>query len=241
MSEAGRARYRLLPTPKNEHYYAFHNRFIGDYVLYGSGTSWGAPQDYNSTLVAAPVGGGAATELVLPHGVDRIEAMGRAAVVVGSDSRNVYFSAVTLGGEPALGDRYVLTGAAQSETRSHGFFFNPEAHGDPSSGVLGLPVTRPATAGAQQLFDSAAAMIFLRRAGDHFAPLGELAAHTEGVSDDNCVASCVDWYGNARPIFIGARTFALLGYELVEGAVSRAAIAEVGRTSFAPARARALN
>ena len=28
----------------------------------------------------------------------------------------------------------------------------------------------------------------------------------------------MDWYGNARPIFIGDRTFALLGYELVEGA-----------------------
>ena len=31
------------------------------------------------------------------------------------------------------------------------------------------------------------------------------------------VASCVDWYGNARPIFLGDRMFALLGYELVEG------------------------
>ena len=27
---------------------------------------------------------------------------------------------------------------------------------------------------------------------------------------DDCQASCVDWYGNARPIFIGERLFALL-------------------------------
>ena len=30
-------------------------------------------------------------------------------------------------------------------------------------------------------------------------------------------ASCVDWYGNARPIFLGDRVLALMGYEIVEG------------------------
>jgi hypothetical protein len=144
----------------------------------------------------------------------------------------VYFSSVTLNEEPQIGDRYVLAGAAQSETRSHGFFFNPDPRGEGSSGVLGLPVSRPATAGFQQLFDTSAAMIFLRRADGKFSPLGELGAHTEGVTDDKCVASCVDWYGNARPIFTGGRTFALMGYELVEGDVSRTAIAETGRISF---------
>ncbi len=235
LNEAGPARYRNLPSPKDIHYSAFHNRFVGDYVLYGSGTSWGSPQDYNSTLVIAPVDGGKVTQLVLPHGVDRIEVMGHDAVVVGSDSHNVYFSSVTLGAEPQIGDRYVLTGAAQSETRSHGFFFNPDPRGDDSSGVLGLPVSRPATAGNRQLFDTSAAMIFLRRSDARFSPLGELAAHSEGVVDDRCVASCVDWYGNARPIFIGGRTFALMGYELVEGSVSRSTISETGRITFAPA------
>ena len=28
---------------------------------------------------------------------------------------------------------------------------------------------------------------------------------SEGVADDDCHASCVDWYGNARPIFLGGR------------------------------------
>ncbi|HYM18412.1 MAG TPA: hypothetical protein VEU06_07610 [Micropepsaceae bacterium] len=37
-----------------------------------------------------------------------------------------------------------------------------------------------------------------------------------------------------RPIFIDKRVFALLGYELVEGRASPAAIREVGRISFAP-------
>ena len=37
------------------------------------------------------------------------------------------------------------------------------------------------------------------------------------AADDGCKASCVDWYGNARPIFLGDRVLALMGYEIVEG------------------------
>lgn len=37
--------------------------------------------------------------------------------------------------------------------------------------------------------------------------------------DDACQASCVDWYGNVRPILIGDRVYALMGYELIEGRV----------------------
>ena len=43
----------------------------------------------------------------------------------------------------------------------------------------------------------------------------------------------MDWYGNARPIFIGDRVFALLGYELVEGSFTDGRIRE-RRVDFAP-------
>ena len=35
----------------------------------------------------------------------------------------------------------------------------------------------------------------------------------------HCLASSVDWYGNARPLFLRGRIFALLGYEIVEGGI----------------------
>ena len=41
-------------------------------------------------------------------------------------------------------------------------------------------------------------------------------------------------YGNARPIFIGERVFALLGYELVEGGFERDRIRERRRVDFSP-------
>ena len=64
---------------------------------------------------------------------------------------------------------------------------------------------------------------------------GRLSADPGRAVDDHCRASCVDWYGNARPIFIGDRVFALMGYELVEGRQAPGgSISEVGRTNFAP-------
>ena len=51
---------------------------------------------------------------------------------------------------------------------------------------------------------------------------------------DHCQASCVDWYGNARPIFFGERVIALLGYELVEGGFERDRIRERRRVDFSP-------
>ena len=46
--------------------------------------------------------------------------------------------------------------------------------------------------------------------------------------------SCVDWYGNARPLFLRGRVFALLGYELVEGALEGGLFRETRRVSYAP-------
>jgi hypothetical protein len=230
--DAANSRYRVLPMPKGEGY-DFHNRFVGNYVLYGTGTGWGRPTDQRNDLMVVPVRGGPVTTLAMPHGVDRIEVMGQDAVVVGSTRGDVIFSEIELQGAPREGDRYRLQGAAQAETRSHGFFYKPEGRGG-DEGVLGLPVARPATPGYRHLFQTSAAVVFIRRTEGRFHDLGDLAARSEGAVNDNCVASCVDWYGNARPIFYGNRTFALMGYELVEGRLQPRRIREVGRVNFAP-------
>ena len=229
--------YRSLPSPGTDSYH-FQNRFVGNYVLYGTGNSWGRPQDQRSVVVAAAVRGSAVTQLSLAHGIDRIEAMGNDAVVIGAGARDLHFQAVELtsGWRPQLGDRYSLTSASQGETRSHAFFFKPDPRReDETAGLLGLPVARAGRPGHRQLAENSAAIIFLSRSQRKFQPLGELGANEEGVVDDHCQASCADWYGNARPIFLRGRVFALMGYELVEGALERGAISEVRRVNFAPA------
>jgi len=47
--------------------------------------------------------------------------------------------------------------------------------------------------------------------------------------DDQCVVSCVDWYGDARPFFIGERVFVLAGYELIDATNSAFSIVEIAR------------
>ncbi len=42
----------------------------------------------------------------------------------------------------------------------------------------------------------------------------------------------MDWYGNARPLFYKGRVFALLGYELVEGAREQNSIRETRRANM---------
>jgi hypothetical protein len=242
--EADRASYRLLPQAEGRSW-ALQNRFVGDYVLYGRGAGWGGPTT-QSTLVVAGVRNGSVSVVPLQHGVDRIEAMGRDAVVVGGDGRDLHFRAIELtdGPVPHVGDRYTMPGASQGETRSHAFFFKPEAgfdSNDRSAGLMGLPVTRAGRPGHAQLSENSAAIVFVRRSARQFSAMGELGASETGVVDDGCRASCVDWYGNSRPIFFGNRTFALMGYELVEGNFSRNAITETRRISFAPARGRPAN
>jgi Beta propeller domain len=212
-----RGRYRELPRPPGNAW-AFQNRYVGNYLLYGTGNSWGAPGGANGGVVIASVSGRGLTQLPLDHGVDRIEAMGDDAVVIGANQRNLTFQAIELtqGWRPQLGDRYTLESASQGETRSHAFFFKPEAR-DGASGILGLPVTR-----------------FGLEEERRFSPLGELFASDVRSTNDGCRASCVDWYGNARPIFLRGRTFALMGYELVEGQITPRAIREIRRTNFAP-------
>ncbi|HEX9948352.1 MAG TPA: beta-propeller domain-containing protein [Allosphingosinicella sp.] len=229
-----RSRYRFLPSVPG---WSFHNRFAGDYVLYGAGTYGEAAE--RSPLVAARLRDGRATQLALPHSVDRIELLGRDAMVIGGTRRGLGFSTVELDGRaPDLGDRYIHPDSAEGESRSHAFFFSPDADApDGASGTVGLPVAKRADPALARFFGSSAAMVFLRRERRRLAPAGELEARTKGVIDDACQASCTDWYGNARPIFWGGRTFALLGYELVEGELARGRIRELGRVSFAPGAA----
>ncbi|NUO54388.1 MAG: hypothetical protein HOV80_36550 [Polyangiaceae bacterium] len=211
------------------------NRFVGGKLLYGSGNGWGrigqdaqenfvVTFDYNDRKPAKKV--------LLGHGVDRIEALGKEALVVGSDGADLVFSAVELDDSPGVAGRYVRRGASQGETRSHGFFYKPDSD---RSGIFGLPIRSSISSGSDQLRQGSANIVFVRNDALDFKDLGELAASSEGRGDDACKASCVDWYGNARPVFIQGRTFALLGYELVEGKLESGRMVETRRVSFSPA------
>jgi hypothetical protein len=225
--------YHGLPKPSG---YTFQNRFVGDYLLYGTGSGWGAPDNKKqANLFAVRYADGDLDKLTLKHGVDRIEAMGKDAVVIGTDGKDLHFTSIRLGESVEVAGDYVRKNASQGELRSHGFFYKPEG---PNSGVLGLPVSLPGRPGYRHLFDESAAILFLRNDSLNFEEIGELGAQSEKATDDACRASCVDWYGNSRPLFIRGRMFALLGYEIVEGNVADGRMQETRRISYAPQQIR---
>ena len=222
-------RYRELPKVEG---YTFQNRFVGNYLLYGTGSGWGSPEQRNeANLFAVNWTNGDVDRLTLKHGVDRIEQMGKDAVVVGTNGSDLYFSPIRLGNVPKVKESYVRKNASQGELRSHGFFYKPS---DENSGILGLPIAREGRPGFKHLVEGSAAILFLRNSGLNFDELGEMGARNENVND-NCRASCIDWYGNARPLFVRGRVFALLGYEIVEGAVDDGRMRETRRINYSPA------
>jgi hypothetical protein len=215
--------------------YGLQNRYVGAYLLYGNPGNAGrrkADQAWPRQPVYAVRWADAASvqALSLSHGVERIEALGNDAVVIGAQGRDLHFSSIRLGETAAIATRYIRADAAQGESRSHGFFYKPQAVNE---GVIGLPIL--ATDERPSLKKSSASVLYLRNSALQLSELGALGARPGPAPDDGCRASCVDWYGNARPLFLQGRVFALLGYELVEGALKNGQVREVRRVSYAPA------
>ena len=224
---AQRGHYRRLPGPAQA---ALQNRFVGDWLLWGAGEQAWALR-YASAAEPGVLEPG--------HAVERIEPLGEHAVLVGNAGSELNFSAVRLGrGDARIEGRHVQADARQGESRSHGFFYRSTGADE---GLLGLPVVAaqaPRRPGSFERGEAAASVVVLRQRGLSFSALGELAAQPGTPGDDRCKASCVDWYGNARPIFLGERVLALMGYELVEGELrgqgGRERIVERRRLDFAP-------
>jgi len=215
------ADYRALPGPDNDH--SVQNRFIGDWLVYGAGQGWG---DASATQAAYAVRytGGTPQRIALGHDVERIDALGRDAVLVGNRGDDLHFTSVRLGDTAHPASVFVQRNAAQGDERTHGFFYKPDAN-TRDHGTIGLPIVRG---------DDSAAVLYLRNRAMRLSRHGALEASTRERRDDGCVASCVDWYGNARPIFLGGRVFALLGYELVEGETDARGLRERRRVDFSP-------
>ena len=225
--------YRSLPSATG---YTFQNRFVGDYLLYGSGSGWYDEVAESTIYMVNYKKDDPVKEIDLENSIDRIDLFdANNAVVVGGSGENLLFNWIRLSednSDPELLDTYSLSNATQGETRSHGFFYSPAEE------ILGLPVRIAGSQGYEQLYSDSCEVVYLKVNWDDnkLNDLGTLKSSIkeEGFSDldDDCQYSCVDWYGNARPIFIDDRIFGLMGYELVEGEVKEDKIEEVTRTDY---------
>jgi hypothetical protein len=230
-------RYRILPRPDGA---AVQNRFVSGWLLYGSGQGYVTNHEGKGRLFAVRYATpeDPPSSIDLDQGIDRIEPMAQDAVIVGSRGNDLVFTPIELGdGKEAHARRdFVRRNSSQGELRSHGFFYKPGKN--PREGMIGLPIRSEGTFGSQYLTEGSASVLFLQARSLEFTELGSLRASRLTTNHDGCRASCVDWYGNARPIFAKGRIFALMGYDLVEGRVEQEGrtshIQETARLNFAP-------
>ncbi|MBX3260062.1 MAG: beta-propeller domain-containing protein [Labilithrix sp.] len=205
-------------TPLREKGFLAKNRFVGDVLV--AAVSDGHPYGQDaaqSELVTLDAATGA-IQRAPTRSVARIEPLGerRALVVTASDDGAGITLTSLLVDAPGLPlSRVTLDGAAQGEGRSHGFFFKPDASG---GGTIGYAVVSPPEYGAGYGWGNGISNLgfFDVTKTGTMSALGIVSA---GDVEGTCETSCVDWYGNTRPIFLRDRAFALMGSELVEVAL----------------------
>jgi hypothetical protein len=178
------------------------------------------------------------------HTVIRAEQVGNDIVLTGyRDRGGLQVSLIDLDRRPRIASNIRLDGRFESEGRSHAFNSMVEADG---SGMMGLPTApRRSESGREPWRSRASDLSFLELDADGQLSLaGELRAGRRDYANDDdghpgysCEVSCIDWYGNSRPIFTDGRIFGLTGTELIEGRLVEGQMREIRRLDVVVPRA----
>lgn len=231
--------YVTLPTPEDG--IDIKNRFTGTHFIYTRDNDFWAYWEDGKTdpkvsqLAFIPLDDPANPSFIdLEHNVIRLERARDHVVATGyRDARGLRLSSLDLRSEaPRLAGSVTLGGRYESENRSHAFNSSIGAEGD---GLIGLPTVRQRWEAGRFVWRSDNSDIsFLQVNKDtSLGYVGSLqGADGEPHEDYSCEVSCVDWYGNSRPIFTMGRVFALSGTSLVEGEVTDRLVREIRRVDL---------
>jgi hypothetical protein len=233
-------RYVPLPTPGKTNYEA---RFTESHLVYGAREGWGSwapdeedePREDGRAIVVPLDNPSWPVTLTVPHDVIRAERAGPYMALTGyRDAEGLSVSLIDLRKEePAVSGTWVMQNRYESENRSHAFNSKIDADG---SGLIGLPTVSLSEESERWWWWSQSSdLSYLRTdANGKLSSAGDLIAarrdpNAESPTGYECEVSCVDWYGNARPIFTGGRVLALVNSELIEGKLEDGKIKEIGR------------
>jgi hypothetical protein len=246
VAEIPHDRYTAVPSPGTRW---IANRFTERHLVYGGLSRYrqGPPEDSSAMPPAYAVPADrprAARRLDVGHSVIRAERAGNNIVLTGyRNRRGLSVSMIDLRRTPRVASTLELDGRFESEGRSHAFNSRIEPSG---SGVMGLPTSPKRSDSDRWWWRSYASDVSFFAADREGAlvDLGMLGSSVvydrreeeDGLANYHCEVSCIDWYGNSRPIFTDGRVFALSGIELIEGRLLDDRIFEVRRFDYARAR-----
>jgi hypothetical protein len=227
------------------------NRFVGNWLLIGSnggnddfqypgeeamgtpGLRNTQPKPINERLIAVPIDNPkAAQTLSLPFYTKRIERAGSDAIVTGyNDGQStIHLAMVKLNSDAAsLGTSSRLEGKRESESRSHGYGASIDSSGN---GLIGIPTEKASPSGLTWSSNESntSDISFINVSPTALTEAGRFTVNGREPSNGyQCEVSCVDWYGNARPIFSAGRIFGMMGTELVEGRMERGQMQTIHR------------
>jgi hypothetical protein len=236
VADLGRDRYTPLPGVKS---FNIANRFTESYLVYGSlgQNRRGLSENGTPPAYAVPIDRPQDVRAIrVRHSVIRAERAGNDIVLTGyRDSVGLFVTLIDLDGPPRIASSVQLAQRFESEGRSHAFNSLIEADG---TGVMGLPTIGGESWSSRAPWRSSASdlsYLVVDRNG-RLTPIGELERRVDyggSIPGYVCEVSCIDWYGNSRPIFTDGRVFGLTGTELIEGRIDGAAIHEVQRLNIA--------
>jgi len=185
------------------------NRFVGDVLV---AAMRAGSENPSMDLVSLDAATGRTSRTSWPD-VARIEPLDqRRAVIASSGSQGLTLSVIGVDDISQPRGSVTLRGAKQGEARSHGFFYKPTGEG---AGTFGYAVLSDPMSGSFGGWGNGISNLGFF----DVTPTGSVAALgivSSGNVQGTCETSCVDWYGNTRPIFLGSRVFALMGSELSE-------------------------
>lgn len=216
------------------------NRFADDWFVYGGRYQYyGAIPERQAAagrpLTVLPVDNPGAPQTVeLPHNIIRLERVGTDRIAASGyrHSGGLDLSLVQLGPQSWRTDTAYLDSRFENEGRSHAFNSRIEEDG---RGIVGIPTVLRRDGAQRYVWNSQGSDVsFLAvSAAGRLTDAGELVQGLKlPVRGYRCEVSCVDWYGNSRPIFIDQRIFALMATEIAEGRMVRGEIEEVGRLNL---------
>ena len=142
-------------------------RFVGDYVLLGA-NGWDDDAEDRNRVVVSSWRSPAPSTIVLPHSIERIDAIGHDAVVIGDSGTGVQMTTVRLTATPAIAATRLFEGAFLNESRSHAFLYRADSA---RAGLFGLPFV-VSTRGSQA--PESSRILFVQQPG----PGSERCGHT---------------------------------------------------------------
>ncbi len=219
-------------------------RFIGEYLLYAECESESDEVRGRNLLRVKRIGDDRLPiEIELVEVPERIESLRDSAIIAGfrfespnwgADPVEFRLSSLQLEPTPKIIDSLVVESFMPEEFRSHAFNFAQFG----MERIMALPLAPMETVspwGSKSTRLPISIHYFGMRPDMTLYPMGAVFQSASALTlDDRCRVSCEDWYGAARPFFIGERIFGLIDYELIEARAFGDEIVELSRTSAMP-------